>query len=156
MFGRLKVRVKHEIVTFGLPLSPLTRLGRRVDAATWDALLDDAGVTVVDVRNDYESEVGTFRGAKLAGTASFGEFRAFVSRELDPERNPRLALFCTGGIRCEKASAYLFEQGFEDVCQLDGGILGYLADRQCTDAFEGECFVFDQRGTVKGGPGRED
>ena len=148
VFDRLKVRLKPEIVTFGLELSPGTRVGAHVDAATWNRLLRDPTVTVLDVRNDYESDIGTFRGAKCANTAAFGEFRDFVDRELDPSRDRRLALFCTGGIRCEKASAYLIEQGFGDVCQLDGGILGYLAELGSGSAFEGECFVFDQRVSV--------
>ena len=148
VFDRLKVRQKPEIVTFGLELSPTTHVGAHVDAATWDRLLRDPTVTVLDVRNGYESDIGTFRGAKCANTATFGEFRDFVGRELHPGEDHRLALFCTGGIRCEKASAYLIEQGFEDVCQLDGGILGYLAETDTDGAFEGECFVFDQRVSV--------
>ena len=148
VFDRLKVRLKPEIVTFGLELSPSTRVGSHVDAVAWDRLLRDPSVTVVDVRNDYESDIGTFRGAKCANTATFSEFGDFVDRELQPAQDRRLALFCTGGIRCEKASAYLIEQGFEEVCQLDGGILGYLAEPGTDSAFEGECFVFDQRVSV--------
>ena len=151
VFDRLKVRLKPEIVTFGLELTPATRVGAHVDAATWNGLLRDPTVTVLDVRNDYESDIGTFRGAKCANTATFGEFKDFVDRELDPDQDRRLALFCTGGIRCEKASAHLIEQGFEDVCQLDGGILGYLAEPGTDNAFEGECFVFDQRVSVASG-----
>lgn len=148
VFDRLKVRLKPEIVTFGLELSPSKRVGAHVDAATWDRLLDDPTVTVLDVRNGYESDIGTFRGATCANTATFAEFRDFVARELDPGRDRRLALFCTGGIRCEKASAHLIERGFEDVYQLDGGILGYLVEMGTESAFEGECFVFDQRVSV--------
>lgn len=150
VFDRLKVRLKAEIVTFGLELSPNTRLGAHVDAVAWNSLLRDPTVTVLDVRNDYESEIGTFRRAKCANTATFSEFRDFVDRELDPAQDRRLALFCTGGIRCEKASAYLIEQGFEDVWQLDGGILGYLAEMGTDSVFAGECFVFDQRVSVTG------
>ena len=148
VFDRLKVRLKPEIVTFGLELSPSTRVGSHVDAVAWDRLLRDPSVTVLDVRNDYESDIGTFRGAKRTDTATFGEFKDFVDRELRPDRDRRLALFCAGGIRCEKASAYLIEQGFEDVCQLEGGILGYLTETGTDSAFEGECFVFDQRVSV--------
>lgn len=148
VFDRLKVRLKPEIVTFGLELSPTTPVGAHVNAATWNRLLCDPTVTLLDVRNDYESDIGTFRGAKCANTATFGDFKDFVDNELDPGQDRRLALFCTGGIRCEKASAYLIEQGFEDVCQLGGGILGYLAERHPDNAFEGECFVFDQRVSV--------
>lgn len=148
VFHRLKVRVKDEIVTFGQQPSASSRVGRRVDAGAWDALLDDPTVVVVDTRNNYESEIGTFRGAKCANTATFGDFPDFVRRELDPARDRRIAMFCTGGIRCEKASAFLIEQGFEDVCQLDGGILKYLAETGAGNAFDGECFVFDQRVSV--------
>lgn len=151
VFDRLKVRLKPEIVTFGLELSSSTRVGSHVDPATWDRLLRDPTVTVLDVRNGYESDIGTFRGAKCANTATFREFRDFVDRELHPDQDSRLALFCTGGIRCEKASAYLIEQGFEEVCQLDGGILGYLAEEGTDSAFEGACFVFDQRVSVADG-----
>lgn len=151
VFDRLKVRLKPEIVTFGLELSSSTRVGSHVDPATWNRLLRDPTVTVLDVRNGYESDIGTFRGAKRANTATFGEFRDFVDRELHPGQDRRLALFCTGGIRCEKASAYLIEQGFDEVCQLDGGILGYLAETGTDGAFEGECFVFDQRVSVTDG-----
>ena len=119
VFDRLKVRLKPEIVTFGLELSPATRVGTHVDPATWDHLLRDPTVTVLDVRNDYESDIGTFRGARCANTATFGEFKDFVDNELDPGQDRRLALFCTGGFRCEKASV-LDRAGFEDVCQLDG------------------------------------
>ena len=148
VFDRLKVRLKPEVVTFGLEISPTTPVGAHVDAATWDRLLRDPSVTVLDVRNDYESDIGTFRGAKCSNTATFGEFKDFVDREMDPGHHRRLALFCTGGIRCEKASAYLIGRGFEDVCQLEGGILGYLAEMGADSGFEGECFVFDQRVSV--------
>ena len=151
VFDRLKVRLKPEIVTFGLELSPGTRVGSHVEPTTWDRLLRDPTVTVLDVRNDYESDIGTFRGARRTNTATFGEFKDFVDRELDPSQDRRLALFCTGGIRCEKASAYLIERGFEDVCQLNGGILGYLGAAGTDGAFEGECFVFDQRVSVANG-----
>ena len=148
VFDRLKVRVKDEIVTFGRQLSASSCVGRRVASGAWHALLDDPTVVVVDTRNSYESEIGTFRGAKRADTASFGDFRDFVHRELNPARDRRIAMFCTGGIRCEKASAFLIEEGFEDVCQLDGGILKYLAQCGEGNAFDGECFVFDQRVSV--------
>ena len=148
VFGRLKVRVKDEILTFGKALSPSDPIGRHVEPGDWDALLDDPAVLVIDTRNDYESALGTFRGARRADTATFGEFRDFARRELDPTCDQRIALFCTGGIRCEKASAYLIEQGFTDVCQLKGGILGYFANADRKDAFKGHCFVFDERGHV--------
>ena len=152
VFHRLKVRAKNEIVSFGRPQPASAPVGRHVDAKTWNALLDEEGVVVVDARNDYESDVGSFRGAKRAATATFRDFPDFVRRELNLGRHRPVAMFCTGGIRCEKASAYLIEQGFEDVCQLDGGILNYLAEvkdnEMLANAFEGECFVFDQRVSV--------
>ncbi len=148
-FRRLKVREKNEIVSFGRTLSPSMPVGVHVDASAWNQLLDDPNVLVLDTRNGYESAIGTFRGAMCTDTASFREFPDFVRRELEPARHPRIALFCTGGIRCEKASAHLLEQGFETVCQLDGGILKYLAETDPkASAFEGDCFVFDQRVSV--------
>jgi UPF0176 protein len=149
VFGRLKVRIKPEIVSFGRPVDAAARTGEHVDWATWNRLLADADVPVVDVRNSYEIEIGTFPEAVDPGTRSFREFPAFVAEHLDPATQPRVAMFCTGGIRCEKASAYLLEQGFEQVYQLDGGILRYLEDTAGADnRFVGECFVFDQRVSV--------
>jgi len=150
VFDRLKVRIKPEIVTLGLPgIDPSRRTGEHVDAERWHALLDDPEVLVIDTRNRYEVDVGSFPGAVDPGTDSFREFPAFVDRALDPARHRRVAMFCTGGIRCEKASAYLLQRGFETVYQLGGGILNYLetvpAER---NRWQGECFVFDQRVTV--------
>lgn len=149
VFGRLKVRVREEIVTFGRPLSTSTPVGKHVPPADWNRLLADADVLVLDVRNDYESDVGTFKGARRTATANFRDFPDFVARDLADQQRQRVAMFCTGGIRCEKASAYLLAQGFEDVSQLDGGILKYFAETADADhAFEGECFVFDERVSV--------
>ena len=145
-FERLKVRVKEEIVGFGRPLASATPVGAHVDAAAWNEMLAD-DVQVLDVRNGYESAVGAFRGATLANTATFREFPAFVQRALAADKQRPVAMYCTGGIRCEKASAYLIEQGFADVRQLDGGILKYLAETS-DSAFAGECFVFDGRVAV--------
>lgn len=150
VFDRLKVRIKAEIVALGQPgVDPSRRTGEHVDAERWHALLDDPEVLVIDTRNRYEIDVGSFPGAVDPGTDSFREFPEFVDRALDPARHRRVAMFCTGGIRCEKASAYLLERGFEMVYQLGGGILNYLetvpADR---NRWQGECFVFDQRVTV--------
>ncbi len=151
VFRRLRVRVKDEILTFGLPLDQGTPVARRADTQTWNSLLRCPDVLVLDVRNGYESARGTFHGATPTGTGNFREFRDFASRELDASRDRRIAMFCTGGIRCEKASAHLLAEGFEEVWQLDGGILKYLADTACAgsaNAFEGDCFVFDERGAV--------
>ena len=149
VFRRLRVRIRPEIVTFDLPLSPSTPVGKRVQPAAWNELLTDPDVLVLDVRNDYESDVGTFKGATRAATENFRDFRDFVAREHGNDLHRPIAMFCTGGIRCEKASAYLLAQGFENVSQLDGGILKYFAEtRDGDNAFEGECFVFDERVSV--------
>ena len=149
VFGRLKVRAKKEIVTFGSSLDAGARVGEHVDAAVWNRLLADPQVLVLDTRNAYESALGRFRGARCTNTASFREFPDFVAQELDPQRHRRVAMYCTGGIRCEKASAHLLEQGFERVHQLDGGVLRYLAETDATEnEFDGECFVFDDRGSI--------
>ena len=155
-FLRMKVKVKDEIVSFGPRVSPAQRTGEHVDAQRFNELLDDPDVVVVDTRNAYEVEVGTFPGALNPQTKTFREFPDFVEQNLDPGSQPRVAMFCTGGIRCEKAAAYLLDQGFESVYQLDGGVLKYLetvqempvasaADGQSTNRWDGECFVFDQR-----------
>ena len=150
VFDRLKVRVKPEVVSFGQPgCRPAERAGTPVEGADWNALLDDPEVTVVDVRNRYETAIGAFPGSLDPGTDAFREFPRFAERALHPARHPQVALYCTGGIRCEKASAYLLNQGFEAVYQLSGGILGYLANApEAENHWQGECFVFDQRGSV--------
>ena len=151
VFRRLRVRIRPEIVTFEAPLSPSAPVGKRVSAVAWNELLADPEVLVLDVRNDYESDVGTFKGACRAATDNFRDFRDFVAREHGNDHRRPIAMFCTGGIRCEKASAHLLAQGFEDVSQLDGGILRYFAETAAADsAFEGECFVFDDRVSVTG------
>ena len=148
-FFRFKVKLKKEIVTFGVSDLDVQNNGEHVDAATWNALLADPDVVVIDTRNQYEIDIGTFPGAVSPETTNFREFPEWVEQELDPEQNPKIAMFCTGGIRCEKASAYMKAQGFEEVYQLDGGILKYLEDTTADDnRWYGECFVFDQRVSV--------
>jgi UPF0176 protein len=155
-FHRLKVRLKREIVTMGEPqVSPYlaSAVGTHVPPGQWDALIADPDTLVIDTRNAYEVAVGSFRGAIDPGTRQFSDFPAWVERELRPlvaERRPqRLALFCTGGIRCEKATSHLLQQGFEGVHHLKGGILRYLEEHgEDGQAWQGECFVFDQRVTV--------
>lgn len=151
-FLRMKVKIKDEIVTFGQPVYPALHTGEHVDAKRFNELLDDPEVVVIDTRNTYEIEVGTFPGAINPQTRNFREFPEFVNQNLDPETQPRVAMFCTGGIRCEKASAYLLEHGFESVYQLDGGVLKYLEtvdeledSGAAANRWQGECFVFDQR-----------
>lgn len=148
-FHRFKVRVKPEIVSFGVDDLDMSETGEHVDAQTWNALIADPEVIVIDTRNDYEIDIGTFDGAVSPHTKSFRQFPDWVSENLDPEKHSRVAMFCTGGIRCEKASSFLLNKGFENVYQLDGGILQYLEDTESEDSrWQGECFVFDQRVSV--------
>lgn len=148
-FHRFKVRVKPEIVSFGVDDLDMSQSGEHVDAQTWNRLLDDPDVIVIDTRNDYEIDIGSFDGALSPHTESFRQFPAWVADNLDPEQHTKVAMFCTGGIRCEKASAYMLNKGFENVYQLDGGILQYLEDTQASESrWNGECFVFDQRVSV--------
>ncbi|EDY39388.1 rhodanese domain protein [Cyanobium sp. PCC 7001] len=155
-FHRFKVRLKREIVTMGDPaLQPYlaTAVGAHVDPQEWDALITDPRTLVIDTRNAYEVALGRFEGAIDPGTTSFREFPAWVERELKPlvdqQRPEAIALYCTGGIRCEKATAHLLQQGFEAVHHLHGGILRYLEERpQAGSRWQGECFVFDQRVAV--------
>lgn len=146
-FYRLKVRLRKEIVTLGQPgARPEMRTGQHVSPREWNRLLEDPEVVVIDTRNHFEVCAGTFEGATDPGTASFSEFPDFVARHLDPARHRKVAMFCTGGIRCEKASSWMLEQGFEEVYQLAGGILAYLEEvPQETGLWNGSCFVFDQR-----------
>ena len=152
-FKRLKVRLKKEIVTFGQPdAKPNEQVGQYVPPSKWNELIQDPEVTLVDTRNDYEVGIGTFQGAKDPNTKSFRDFPEYVAANLDPEQNPKVAMFCTGGIRCEKATSYLLKQGFQEVYHLQGGILKYLEEvPEENSLWEGECFVFDERVTVKHG-----
>ena len=147
VFHRLRVCVKPEIVSLGRPeADPLKATGQRVGAVDWNALLDDPEVQVVDARNAYETAIGGFPGSLDPNTQRFRDFPAFVEQALDPKAHRRIALYCTGGIRCEKASAHLLGVGFETVHQLDGGILAYLASVPAGESrWRGDCFVFDQR-----------
>lgn len=149
-FYRMKVRLKKEIVTLGVPgIDPNEKVGTYVTPENWNALISDPEVLVVDTRNDYEYDIGTFRGALDPKTTTFREFPAYVKQNLDPAKHKKVAMFCTGGIRCEKATAFMLEQGFEDVYHLQGGILKYLEKIPAEQSlWEGECFVFDQRVAV--------
>jgi len=146
-FQRLKVRLKKEIVTLGDPdADPTRQVGTYVDAADWNALIESSDTLVLDTRNAFEVAIGTFAGAIDPGIASFGQFKDFVARELDPARHRKIAMFCTGGIRCEKASALLLARGFDEVYHLKGGILRYLEQvPEARSRWRGECFVFDER-----------
>lgn len=149
-FHRMKVKLKREIVTMGVPgIDPNDVVGTYVDPADWNALIADPDVVLIDTRNDYECDIGTFRGAIDPRTTNFREFPAYVRENLDPSRQRKVAMFCTGGIRCEKASAFMLKEGFEEVYHLRGGILKYLEEVPAEEsAWEGECFVFDNRVAV--------
>jgi len=146
-FKRMKVRLKKEIVTMGVPgVDPQRLVGSYVAPEEWNALISDPEVLVIDTRNGFECEVGTFRGAIDPGTRSFGEFPAYVARELAENKTRKIAMFCTGGIRCEKATSYMRQQGFENVFHLKGGILKYLETVPPEQSlWQGSCFVFDER-----------
>ncbi|MCA6125967.1 rhodanese-related sulfurtransferase [Bradyrhizobium sp. WSM 1704] len=146
-FGRLKVRLKKKIVTLGdTRVDPNRQVGTYVAAADWNALITCPDTLVLDTRNAFEVAMGTFEGAVDPRIASFGQFKQFAADHLDPARHRKIAMFCTGGIRCEKASAYLLAQGFAEVYHLKGGILRYLEEMPERDSrWRGECFVFDER-----------
>jgi UPF0176 protein len=149
-FGRLKVRLKKEIVTLGAATADPTRqVGIYVEPSDWNALIASPDTLVIDTRNAFEVALGTFEGALDPDIASFGQFRDFAARNLDPAKHRRIAMFCTGGIRCEKASSLLLAQGFAEVYHLRGGILKYLEQvPEAMSRWRGECFVFDQRGAL--------
>jgi len=149
-FLRTKVKLKKEIVTMGVEgIDPKQVVGTYVEPSDWNALISDPDVLLVDTRNDYEVQVGTFKNAVNPNTVSFREFPEYVENHLDPKKHKKVAMFCTGGIRCEKSTAYLKEQGFGEVYHLKGGILKYLEQVPEHDTlWQGECFVFDDRVTV--------
>ncbi|MFC0200011.1 oxygen-dependent tRNA uridine(34) hydroxylase TrhO [Paracoccus rhizosphaerae] len=146
-FGRMKVRLKAEIVTMGQPdVDPAAAVGRYVAPSDWNALISAPDVAVIDTRNDYEVQIGTFRDAIDPGTKSFREFPAWWADNAHRFEGKRIAMFCTGGIRCEKSTNFLMSQGVDEVYHLQGGILRYLEEVPESDsAWQGECFVFDQR-----------
>lgn len=149
-FVRLKVRLKKEIVTIGLPeVDPTALVGTYVKPKDWNALISDPDVVLVDTRNDYEVDIGTFKGAIDPRTASFTEFPAWSQVAPELKGRKKVAMFCTGGIRCEKASSYLLSQGVEQVFHLEGGILKYLEEVPASESmWEGDCYVFDRRVSV--------
>ena len=149
-FARMKVRLKKEIVTMGVPgVDPKAKVGHYVRPQDWNALISAPDVAVIDTRNDYEIAIGTFEGAVDPETTTFREFPAWWQENKDRFHNKRIAMFCTGGIRCEKSTNYLIEQGVEEVYHLKGGILQYLEDVPEEDSlWHGECFVFDERVSV--------
>ena len=152
-FAKLKVKIKPEIVTLGMPeVNPNQQVGTYINPQDWNEVISNPEVVVIDTRNDYEVEIGTFERAKNPNTQSFREFPEYIAQNVDPEQNPKVAMFCTGGIRCEKASSYLLSQGFKEVYHLKGGILKYLENVSPEESkWQGECFVFDERVAVKEG-----
>jgi len=160
-FYRMKVRVKREIVTMGEPdIDPLTDVGHYVAPEDWNALIDDPDTIVIDTRNDYEVAIGSFKGAIDPKTATFGDFPAWFREQRagllgNGAAQPKVAMFCTGGIRCEKSTAFLKAEGIDQVYHLKGGILKYLETVPAEQSrWEGECFVFDQRVAVTHGLGQ--
>ncbi len=149
-FKRLKVKLKKEIVTLRVEgIDPTQETGVHVNPDQWNQLLEDPNTIVIDTRNDYEVELGTFKNAINPETDNFVEFPEFVEENLDPDKHQQIAMFCTGGIRCEKATAYLKQQGFKNVYQLNGGILNYINEiPEDQSLWQGQCFVFDERVTV--------
>lgn len=148
-FQRVKVRIKQEIVTLKQPVEITKGIGTHVKPAKWNEIISDPEVLLLDTRNDYEFKVGTFKDAINPSTGKFSDLPQFVGENLDPEKHKKIAMFCTGGIRCEKFAPFMKELGFEEVYQLEGGILKYLEEIPEEESlWEGECFVFDERVTV--------
>ena len=148
-FGRLRLKVKRDVLPFRKADVDATRAGTYVQPREWNALLADPEVLLIDTRNHYEVEMGTFAGAVDPGIETFSDFATYVRENLDPAKHRKVAMFCTGGIRCEKASAFLLQEGFGEVFHLKGGILKYLEEvPQQESTWRGECFVFDRRTSV--------
>ncbi|MGP9800975.1 oxygen-dependent tRNA uridine(34) hydroxylase TrhO [Rheinheimera sp. NSM] len=152
-FYRTKVKLKKEIVTMGVEgINPAHIVGTYVKGDDWNQLISDPDTILIDTRNDYEVAIGTFKHAVNPNTTTFREFPQWAAENLDKTKHKKVAMFCTGGIRCEKSTAFLKEQGFDEVYHLDGGILKYLEEMpQENSLWQGECFVFDQRVAVKHG-----
>ncbi|APX91561.1 hypothetical protein BWR19_00540 [Halomonas sp. 1513] len=150
-FYRTKVKLKREIVTIGVPdIDPNDTVGTYVEPEQWNDVISDPEVLVIDTRNDYEVAIGSFEGAIDPRTTTFREFPDYVRRHYDPARHKKVAMFCTGGIRCEKASSFMLKEGFEEVYHLKGGVLNYLEKvPEAQSLWRGECFVFDNRVTVR-------
>ena len=145
-FGRLKFHLRKEIIAFRKAAVDPTQPGTYVEPRNWNALIDNPEVLVLDTRNRYETELGTFAGAIDPGIETFSDFVTYVREHLDPAKTPKVAMYCTGGIRCEKASAFMLQEGFAEVHHLRGGILKYLEETPAQDSkWQGSCFVFDRR-----------
>lgn len=145
-FGRTKVKCKKEVISLGGPVDAVRHAGQYVTTKDWNELIESDDVLLIDTRNDYEVHLGTFKNAINPQTKNFKELPKFLDENLDPKKHKRVAMFCTGGIRCEKSTAYLKERGFDDVYHLQGGILQYLEDvPEDKSLWEGSCYVFDER-----------
>ena len=151
-FEKIKVKLRKEIVTMGIPgIDPISETGTHVSPEDWNAIIDDPDTLVVDTRNTYEYELGSFQNAINPNTENFRDFPKYVQDNLMDKKDKKVAMFCTGGIRCEKSTAYLRSLGFENVYQLDGGILNYFKKIDGANSkWEGGCFVFDDRITING------
>jgi UPF0176 protein len=148
-FDRLKIRVKSEIIAFRNTKVDPAKAGRYVEPREWNALLADPEVLLLDTRNIYETEIGTFDGATVPNIDKFSDFVTYVRESLNGEKHRKIAMFCTGGIRCEKASAFMLQEGFGEVYHLRGGILKYIEEVAQSDSkWQGECYVFDRRTSV--------
>ncbi len=148
-FKRVKVKIKNEIVTLRKDVEIAKGGGTHVGSERWNEIITDPETFVLDARNDYEYKIGTFKGAVNPQTSSFNELPEYIEKNLDPEKHKKIAMFCTGGIRCEKFAPYLKTKGFDEVYQLKGGILKYLEDTpEHESLWQGECFVFDERISV--------
>ena len=152
-FYRMKVKLKKEIVTLGVPgVSPTKIVGQYVKPQDWNSIISDPEVVLIDTRNDYEYAIGTFKNAINPKTTTFREFPEYIKTHFNPKKHKKIAMFCTGGIRCEKASSYMMSEGFDEVFHLKGGILKYLEEVKPEESlWQGECFVFDQRVAIKHG-----
>ena len=150
-FNRLKVKIKKEIVTFDSKILDVEKdKGKHISPSKWNSIIEDKDTLLIDVRNNFEVQMGTFKDAINPRTNKFSEFKKFIDKKLSKDKNKKIAIFCTGGIRCEKASSYMIKEGFEKVYQLKGGILKYLEDISLDKSkWKGECFVFDNRVSIK-------
>jgi len=150
-FSRLKIKIKKEIVTFNEKNLNVEKLsGKHIKSSEWNNLIDDNETILIDVRNDFEVQVGSFKNSINPNTENFSEFKKYIKNNMQINKNKKIAMFCTGGIRCEKASAYMIKEGFNNIFQLKGGILQYLEDTSKKNSkWEGECFVFDNRVTIR-------
>ena len=147
-FKRLKIKCREKLLPLDGNFDPTEASGKHLNYSEWNSIISDPDTIVIDVRNDYETEIGTFKNSLIPNMKNLTEFPDFVESKLSNDKKKKIAMFCTGGIRCEIASSFMIENGFKDVNQLDGGILRYLKDSKDKNLWQGECFVFDERVTV--------